>query len=138
VTVRDVVSMSQKEAWYQVVQRGSHCRVRHPTKTGRVIVASEPSHELAPGVVDASCTKRDCPRRSVAHLDRGVRAHGNRLERLRSRASQSRGCGHLARRGRRLTEKTTGLHLDGLAGDGLPIPDPHAVDIGLVEWEQPA
>ncbi|MGI8492432.1 MAG: type II toxin-antitoxin system HicB family antitoxin [Acidimicrobiales bacterium] len=30
------------------------------------------------------------------------------------------------------------LHIQGLAEDGLPIPDPHSVDIGQVELRQPA
>lgn len=38
----------------------------------------------------------------------------------------------------RLIKEAIGLHLNGLAEDGLPIPDPHAVDVGQVELRQPA
>lgn len=30
------------------------------------------------------------------------------------------------------------MHLEGLAGDGLPIPEPESVDIGHVELPRPA
>ena len=30
------------------------------------------------------------------------------------------------------------LHVQGLTEDGLPIPDPHNVDVGVVELSQPA
>jgi predicted RNase H-like HicB family nuclease len=38
----------------------------------------------------------------------------------------------------RLIEEAIVLHLDGLAEDSLPIPDPRVVDLGQVEPEQPA
>ena len=38
----------------------------------------------------------------------------------------------------RLIKEAIGLHLDGLAEDGLPIPDPDIVDVGQVELKRPA
>lgn len=37
-----------------------------------------------------------------------------------------------------LISEAIALHLKGLAEDGLPIPDPHSVDVGQVELRQPA
>ena len=38
----------------------------------------------------------------------------------------------------RLIGEAIALHLQGLAEDGLPIPDPGSVDVGQVELRQPA
>ena len=38
----------------------------------------------------------------------------------------------------RLIEEAVALHLQGLAADGLPIPDPRVIDVGQVEFRQPA
>ncbi len=38
----------------------------------------------------------------------------------------------------RLIGEAIALHLEGLAEDGLPIPEPDAVDVGQVEVARPA
>jgi hypothetical protein len=38
----------------------------------------------------------------------------------------------------RLVSETIALHLEGLAADGLPIPEPGGVDVGQVELPLPA
>ncbi|MHB8681567.1 MAG: type II toxin-antitoxin system HicB family antitoxin [Acidimicrobiales bacterium] len=37
-----------------------------------------------------------------------------------------------------LISEAIALHIQALADDGLPIPDPHSVDVGQVELRQPA
>ena len=37
-----------------------------------------------------------------------------------------------------LFSEAIALHVQGLAEDGLPIPDPHSIDAGQVELRQPA
>jgi predicted RNase H-like HicB family nuclease len=37
-----------------------------------------------------------------------------------------------------LIREAIALHVQGLAEDGVPIPDPHSVDVGQVELRQPA
>jgi predicted RNase H-like HicB family nuclease len=37
-----------------------------------------------------------------------------------------------------LISEAVALHVQGLVEDGLPIPDPHSIDIGQVELPQPA
>ncbi len=37
-----------------------------------------------------------------------------------------------------LIREAIALHVQGLAEDGLPIPDPHSVDVGQVELRRPA
>jgi len=49
--VRDVIRMLEQDGWRQVAQRGSHRQFRHPVKQGRVTVAGNPGHELAPGTL---------------------------------------------------------------------------------------
>ena len=45
--------MLEQGGWQQVMQRGSHRQLRHPTKPGRVTVAGKPSQELAPGTLSS-------------------------------------------------------------------------------------
>ncbi len=43
--------MLEHDGWRQVAQRGSHRQFRHPAKPGRVTVAGNPGHDLAPGTL---------------------------------------------------------------------------------------
>ncbi|MGC9453363.1 MAG: type II toxin-antitoxin system HicA family toxin [Phycisphaerae bacterium] len=51
--VREVIKWLQDDGWVQVVQRGSHRQFKHPVKPGRVTVAGNPSHDLAPGTLNS-------------------------------------------------------------------------------------
>ena len=46
---RDILRLVQDEGWYQVAQRGSHRRFKHPVKPGLVTVPGKPNDDLAPG-----------------------------------------------------------------------------------------
>ena len=49
--VRDVLRLLRDDGWVAVATRGSHMQFKHPTKPGRVTVAGQPSHDLAPGTL---------------------------------------------------------------------------------------
>jgi len=47
--VRDIIKMIEDDGWYIVATRGSHRQYKHPTKLGRVTIAGNPNHDVAPG-----------------------------------------------------------------------------------------
>ena len=49
--VRDVLRLLRDDGWVAVATRGSHMQFKHPTKAGRMTVAGQPSHDLAPGTL---------------------------------------------------------------------------------------
>jgi predicted RNA binding protein YcfA (HicA-like mRNA interferase family) len=51
--VRDVIKMIEEDGWYLVTTRGSHRQYKHPTKTGRVTIAGNLSHDIAIGTLNS-------------------------------------------------------------------------------------
>lgn len=51
--VREVIRMIEADGWDLVVTRGSHRQYKHSVKTGRVTIAGNLSHELAPGTLNS-------------------------------------------------------------------------------------
>jgi predicted RNA binding protein YcfA (HicA-like mRNA interferase family) len=51
--VRDIIRIIEADGWYLVDTRGSHRQYRHPAKSGRVTIAGNPSHDLAPGTLNS-------------------------------------------------------------------------------------
>ncbi|MBI3538223.1 MAG: type II toxin-antitoxin system HicA family toxin [Chloroflexi bacterium] len=51
--VRDILKLIEEDGWYLVSTKGSHRQYKHPTKPGRVTVAGNPSHDLAPGTLNS-------------------------------------------------------------------------------------
>ena len=49
--VRDVLKRLTDDGWYLHRTRGSHRVLKHPTKSGVVVVAGNLSKELAPGTL---------------------------------------------------------------------------------------
>ena len=49
VTVREAIHKLEEDGWQHVRTRGSHRQYRHPTKSGTVTVAGNPSDDLARG-----------------------------------------------------------------------------------------
>jgi len=47
--VSEILKAIQDDGWFQVAQRGSHQKFKHPNKPGRVTIAGKPSDELAKG-----------------------------------------------------------------------------------------
>ena len=46
--IRKVIKTIEKDGWYIVKSKGSHRQFKHPTKSGRVTIAGQYHHELAP------------------------------------------------------------------------------------------
>ncbi len=51
--VREVVKLVEEDGWYLVAVRGSHRQYKHPAKPGRVTVAGNMNHDLAPGTLNS-------------------------------------------------------------------------------------
>jgi len=51
--VRKVIKMIEDDGWYMVAMKGSHRQYKHPIKPGRVTIAGNPSHDLAPGTLNS-------------------------------------------------------------------------------------
>ena len=51
--VRDVLRLIESDGWFLVVTRGSHRQYKHPAKRGRVTIAGQPGHDLAPGTLNS-------------------------------------------------------------------------------------
>jgi predicted RNA binding protein YcfA (HicA-like mRNA interferase family) len=45
--------MLEQDGWVLVNQEGSHRQYKHPTKKGRVTVAGQLGHDLAPGTLNS-------------------------------------------------------------------------------------
>lgn len=56
--VSNVQRMLRDDGWYLHSTRGSHRQFKHPTKQGRVTVASKPSDDLASGILKQSGLKK--------------------------------------------------------------------------------
>jgi len=51
--VRDIIRMIEDDGWYIVATRGSHRQYKHTTKPGRVTIAGNLSHDIAPGTLNS-------------------------------------------------------------------------------------
>jgi len=51
--VRDIIRMIENDSWYLVATRGSHRQDKHPTKMGRVTIAGNLNHDVAPGTLNS-------------------------------------------------------------------------------------
>jgi len=49
--IREVLRLLRDDGWADVVMRGSHRQLKHPTKSGRVTVAGHPNDDIAPGTL---------------------------------------------------------------------------------------
>ena len=47
--VRDAIATVEQDGWMLSRVRGSHRVYKHPTKPGIVVIAGQPSKDLAPG-----------------------------------------------------------------------------------------
>jgi predicted RNA binding protein YcfA (HicA-like mRNA interferase family) len=51
--VRDVINVIEDNGWYLVATRGSHRQYKNPNKKGRVTIAGNLNHDLAPGTLNS-------------------------------------------------------------------------------------
>ncbi|MDA8187308.1 MAG: type II toxin-antitoxin system HicA family toxin [Dehalococcoidales bacterium] len=53
ITAAELIRASAHDGWHPVRQSGSHVILRHPEKTGRVVVANHPRLILAPKTLES-------------------------------------------------------------------------------------
>ena len=53
IKVREVIKMIEADGWYLVGTDGSHRQYKHPGKLGRVTIAGNFGHTLAPGTLNS-------------------------------------------------------------------------------------
>ena len=51
--VRDIIKLIESNGWYLVVTRGSHRQYKHPLQKGRVTIAGNANHDIAPGTLNS-------------------------------------------------------------------------------------
>jgi predicted RNA binding protein YcfA (HicA-like mRNA interferase family) len=51
--VREIIEKLEQDGWYLVATRGSHRQYKHKGKPGRVTIAGNLSHDLAPGTLNS-------------------------------------------------------------------------------------
>ena len=49
--IRDVLKRLHNDSWYQHRMRGSHRVLKHPIKSGTVVVAGQPGKDVAVGTL---------------------------------------------------------------------------------------
>lgn len=53
--VRDIIRLIESDGWYLVSVEGSHRQYKHPTKAGKVTIASHPSDDVHPKILASIC-----------------------------------------------------------------------------------
>ena len=53
IKVREIVKMIEADGWFLVDTGGSHRQYKHPSKPGRVTIAGNLGHSLAPGTLNS-------------------------------------------------------------------------------------
>ena len=53
IRVREIIKMIEADGWYLVDTGGSHRQYKHPRKPGRVTIAGNLGHSLAPGTLNS-------------------------------------------------------------------------------------
>jgi predicted RNA binding protein YcfA (HicA-like mRNA interferase family) len=51
--VCEVIKMIEADGWALVATKGSHRQYKHPQKLGRVTIAGNLNHDLAPGTLNS-------------------------------------------------------------------------------------
>jgi predicted RNA binding protein YcfA (HicA-like mRNA interferase family) len=51
VKVRDILKRLKEDGWYQARMRGSHRVLKHPTKSGIIVLPGSTTDEVAPGTL---------------------------------------------------------------------------------------
>lgn len=118
--VSEVLSRLRDDGWVRVKAKGSHRQFKHPTKSGRVTVSGKPSHTVPPGTLDGPNKQRGTMKRYAIVIE-------DASTNLAAYVPDLPGCvatGETEQEVERLIREAIELHLEGLAEDGLPIPEP--------------
>jgi predicted RNA binding protein YcfA (HicA-like mRNA interferase family) len=49
--VREVIKMVESDGWFLVRTKESHRQYKHPSKPGRITIAGNLNHDIAPGTL---------------------------------------------------------------------------------------
>ena len=121
--------MLQDDGWTLVVIRGSHRQFKHPTKKGRVTVAGKPSDTIPPGTLASLFRQAGWDDEDDLGVDMKryaivvEQADGN----YGAYVPDLPGCvatGATVPEVEAAIKGAIEMHLEGLAEDGLPIPEP--------------
>jgi predicted RNase H-like HicB family nuclease/predicted RNA binding protein YcfA (HicA-like mRNA interferase family) len=140
---RDVISALKADGWDQVAQKGSHVQFKHPTKPGRVTVASPEAGyparhvqehrkaggfevEIAKGLQPALPAAEDAyMRQYIALIHKEANSdYGVSFPDLPGVIS----AGRTLDEAREMAEEALALHLEGLATDGKAVPEPSPLE----------
>jgi predicted RNA binding protein YcfA (HicA-like mRNA interferase family) len=53
IKVREIIKLIENDGWYLITIKGSHRQYKHSTKPGRVTIAGQLNHDLAPGTLNS-------------------------------------------------------------------------------------
>lgn len=51
--VWEAIRLIEEDGWFLLRTKGSHRQYKHPMKPGRVTIAGNPGHDLAPGTLNS-------------------------------------------------------------------------------------
>jgi predicted RNA binding protein YcfA (HicA-like mRNA interferase family)/predicted RNase H-like HicB family nuclease len=124
--VREVLRRLRSDGWVQVKSKGAHRQFKHQTKRGRVTVSGKPGDTVPPGTL-ASIFRQagwdeqgaDMKRYAIVIEDAGTN--------LAAYVPDLPGCiatGRTKEEVEQLIREAIELHLEGMAEDGLAVPEP--------------
>jgi predicted RNA binding protein YcfA (HicA-like mRNA interferase family)/predicted RNase H-like HicB family nuclease len=125
--VSELIRLLEEDGWRLARTRGSHRQYKNPNKPATVTVAGKPSLDVPPGtlnsITEAGGSEEDGRWRMMRYMvviERGETSWGAHVPDLP-------GCvaiGETREEVLRLIREAIELHIDGLKGDGLPVPTP--------------
>ena len=122
----EVIRLIEEDGWYLVAVRGNCCQYKDHAKRGWVTIAGHPNDDLAPGPLNSILKQgrlKGC--RCMRYLVVIEKANGNYSAFSRD-ISECGATGRAREEVRRNMSEAIGMHLRGLAEDGLPVPEPVA------------
>mgnify|MGYP002067901666 CR=1 FL=1 len=51
--VRDIIKLIEQDGWFLIATKGSHRQYKHSLKPGRLTIAGNFSHDVAPGTLNS-------------------------------------------------------------------------------------
>ena len=64
--IRDIIKVIEKDGWYLVATRGSHRQYKHHLKPGRVTIAGNPGHDIAPGTLNSILKQAEIKKEDIS------------------------------------------------------------------------
>ena len=63
--LRKIIKLIEDDGWYLVTTRGSHRQYKHPSKPGRLTIAGNLNHEVAPGTLNSILKQAQLSKKEV-------------------------------------------------------------------------